>query len=80
MTEQRKTPTGERAAVARRNAGRRPPEPGERPISSLGRDLLALRAEIVASGIPLLTWEEVEQEVRIRRGRAGEDGDEGDLR
>lgn len=34
----------------------------------LGKKLLALRAKIVASGEPLLTWDEIDTEVRKRRG------------
>lgn len=38
------------------------------PKTSRGRRLLALRQKIIAAGIPLLTSEEIEEEVRIRRG------------
>ncbi len=44
--------------------------PKER-ISTLGRDLRRIREEIVASGVKLLTPEEVEQEVNERRGIRG---------
>ena len=36
----------------------------------LGKRLLRLRERIVASGEPLLTWDEVEREVAERRGEA----------
>lgn len=42
-------------------------QPGA-PVSELGRQLRALRAKIVASGAPLLDWDELEQEVAARRG------------
>jgi hypothetical protein len=38
------------------------------PRTELGRRLLELRAEIVRSGIPLLSWDEIEREVAERRG------------
>ncbi len=38
------------------------------PKTALGRRLLAIRAKKVASGEPLLSWEEIEQEVEGRRG------------
>jgi hypothetical protein len=34
----------------------------------LGKQLLRIREQIVASGEPLLSWEEVEREVAERRG------------
>ena len=34
----------------------------------LGKKLLSLRAKIVASGEPLLSWEEIDIEVKKRRG------------
>jgi len=40
----------------------------QRAKTELGRQLLALRAKIVASGVPLLDWSGVEREVRERRG------------
>ena len=64
--------------VIRRGCSQHPAKQPERPISELGRDLLALRAQIVASGLPLLSWDEVEEEVRTRRG--GGDDDESDVR
>ena len=38
------------------------------PRTELGRKLLALRAEAVRSGIPLLDWDELEREIAERRG------------
>jgi Protein of unknown function (DUF2281) len=38
------------------------------PRSSLGDRLRTIRAEIVASGAPLLNWEGLEQEKAERRG------------
>jgi hypothetical protein len=40
----------------------------EQAGSDLGRKLRALRAKIVASGAPLLDWDELEEEVAERRG------------
>jgi hypothetical protein len=37
-------------------------------VSDLGRRLREIRARIVASGTSLLTWDEIEREVRSRRG------------
>ena len=37
------------------------------PKTSRGRRLLALRQEIIAAGIPLLSPEEIEEEIRERR-------------
>jgi hypothetical protein len=34
----------------------------------LGKQLLRIREQIVASGEPLLSWEEIEREVAERRG------------
>ena len=36
--------------------------------TSLGRRLRELRAEIVKSGVPTLSWDEIESEVAMRRG------------
>jgi hypothetical protein len=36
--------------------------------SSLGKKLRAIRQEIIANGVPLLTAEEVENEKALRRG------------
>ena len=38
------------------------------PRTELGRRLLGLRAEIVRSGIPLLSREDLEREIAERRG------------
>jgi len=36
--------------------------------TSLGKQLLRIREQIIASGEPLLSWEEIEREVAERRG------------
>ena len=41
------------------------------PRTPLGRRLSEIRAKIVASGDPLLDWEEIDREVRLRRGGQG---------
>lgn len=49
---------------------------GIEPRTELGRSLAALRAEIVASGAPMLDDGELEQEIAERRGgyyRGGRD-------
>jgi hypothetical protein len=38
------------------------------PKTALGRKLLAIRSKIIASGEPLLSWEEIEGEIIERRG------------
>jgi len=38
------------------------------PKTARGRRLMALREKIIAAGIPLLSLEEIEEEVRERRG------------
>lgn len=38
-----------------------------RPRTPLGRKLLKIRKEIVASGSRLLTWDEIETEIALRR-------------
>jgi hypothetical protein len=46
------------------------PEPAHveyQPRTELGRKLLAIRKKIVASGAPLLSWEEISEEVGRRR-------------
>jgi hypothetical protein len=40
----------------------------EQPTSTLGQRLQAIRQRIVASGVPLLTWDDLETEVADRRG------------
>ncbi len=39
------------------------------PKTALGGMLLAIRAKIIASSKPLLNWEEIEQEIKERRGQ-----------
>ncbi len=39
-----------------------------KPKTPLGRKLWAIRARIVASGEPLFSWEEIEQEIASQRG------------
>lgn len=39
-----------------------------KPKTALGRKLMSIRAKIIASGEPLLNWEEIEREVAERRG------------
>ena len=50
-----------------------PLEEGEQSgeISDLGARLIKIRERIVASGAPLLDWDDIEREVRGRRGRGG---------
>ena len=48
----------------------------KKPISSkprtpLGKKLLRFRERIVASGEPLLTWEDIGREITVRRGEKG---------
>jgi hypothetical protein len=40
------------------------------PKTPLGKRLWAIRKKIVASGEPLLGWDEIEKEVAARRGEA----------
>ena len=42
--------------------------PGSPSRTPLGQRLREIRAQIVASGTPLLTWEEVQREIDDRRG------------
>jgi len=47
------------------------PSPAARmPRTRLGERLLRIREKIIASGEPLLSWEEIEREVADRRGEA----------
>jgi hypothetical protein len=39
----------------------------------LGRQLWEIRARIIASGVPLFSWDEIDQEVAERRGGAHQD-------
>lgn len=48
------------------------PEPEFQPKTSLGRRLWALRQQILASGEPLLDWEDLEREIAERRGGVSE--------
>jgi hypothetical protein len=48
------------------------------PRTELGRRLLALRNKAIASGMRLLSADEILEEVRRRRGES--EGDEADLR
>jgi hypothetical protein len=41
--------------------------------TALGRRLWEIRAGIVASGVPLLSWDEIDQEVAERRGGCSHD-------
>ena len=43
------------------------PEPFT-PMTPLGKKLLAIRSNIIAEGLPLLTQEEIEREIAERRG------------
>jgi hypothetical protein len=48
------------------------PDPAYAPARTpLGADLRRLRAEIIESGEPLLSWEAIEREVADRRGGVG---------
>ena len=49
------------------------------PQSALGRDLRRIRAELVASGEPLLDWADIEKDVSIRRGGQHDESDDTDL-
>lgn len=40
------------------------------PTTPLGKKLAETRARIIVAGEPLLNWDEIEQEVRTRRGGA----------
>jgi hypothetical protein len=56
-----------------KTAAKRPsdaPEPEFQPKTELGRQLWELRKQIVASGEPLLDWEDLEREIAERRGGA----------
>jgi hypothetical protein len=43
------------------------------PRTDFGRELMAIRARVVASGQRLLSWEDVEREIAERRGSAIDD-------
>jgi hypothetical protein len=42
--------------------------PEQPPQTALGQQLLAARAQIIASGEPLLDWDDLKQEIAERRG------------
>lgn len=48
------------------------PEEEFHPRTELGRRLWELRKKIVASGEPLLDWDDIEREVAERRGGVSE--------
>ena len=48
------------------------PGPELQPRTPLGRRLWELRKQIVASGEPLLDWEDLEREIAERRGGVSE--------
>lgn len=56
----------------KRSADRSRDQDGDeyQPKTALGRKLMSIRAKIIASGEPLLNWEEIEREVAERRGEA----------
>ena len=41
------------------------------PRTTLGKKLLEIRQRIVASGRPLLDWEDIDREIATQRGRQG---------
>ena len=41
---------------------------GHKPRTTLGRQLWEVRGRIIASGAPLLTWEDIDRELSERRG------------
>jgi hypothetical protein len=41
------------------------------PRTPLGKKLLEIRQKIVASGRPLLDWEDIDREIAEQRGRQG---------
>jgi len=43
------------------------------PRTDLGKRLWEIRQRIVASGVPLLGWDEIERELAERRGDRGDD-------
>jgi hypothetical protein len=44
------------------------PEPPFPLVTPLAKKLWEIRQRIVASGVPLLDWDDIEREVRQRRG------------
>ena len=43
------------------------------PRTPLGKKLLEIRQRIVASGRPLLDWEDIDREIAVQRGRWGKE-------
>jgi hypothetical protein len=67
--------------VARNRSEEQPVDPVEfEPKTEFGRKLKALRAEIIASGLPLLSDEEAERELAERRGGVLVGEDRADVR
>lgn len=52
---------------AKPRAAKSKPKASEPKISELGKKLREIRARIEASGVPLLTMEEIEQEIAEQR-------------
>lgn len=44
--------------------------PSAAPRSPLGERLVPIRERIIASGVPLLSWKDIEHEIVDRRGGA----------
>ena len=44
---------------------------GRTPRTPLGKKLLEIRQKIVASGRPLLDWDDIDRELAEQRGRQG---------
>ena len=51
-----------------RNAESRPQVEEFVPKTELGKTLWAIRKKIEASGVPLLDWDELQEEIKSRRG------------
>jgi hypothetical protein len=51
-----------------------PPSVSRTPRTRLGERLLRIREQIVTSGEPLLSWDEIEREVGERRGEVESPG------
>ena len=62
------TKTNIKKPIAKPRAAKVKAKVAEPEISVLGKKLLEIRARIEASGVPLLTSEEIEREVAHRRG------------
>jgi hypothetical protein len=50
------------------------PEPPFELRTPLAKKLWELRQKIIASGVPLLDWDDIEREVQERRGGVREEG------